>query len=480
MKYLLLKLRFQLERNNLRRCPPLHLMKQCCTLANPHNTLAVRINQYNRLSQVAGDSMHPNSDHCCLASIPLDLSVAPMAIKNLPMCCKVNVSDSTVPSLPTEATLRYLAELHQTVSSDAIAIALRDKYVGPDTIGVVIDMNDTDITNPPFLEETREIVGGGDMLVILLNYSATSNITNLEGIEKMEKCQILKYCDPSHALYLLQNCNKHILTGSLLGWYGAAHSDNVVYSKPWSPGVQLDFPPSWKAMGSLWTCSRFFSKIYYINLDRRKDRQDHMNMQLVKNSLVATRVVAVDGVNIVWQNRFGVKSNFWNNGAFAYCLSYRVAIIDAIKNNYNSVFIMDDDAVLTDQFYPVLEKAFDTLPANWHMLYLGANHGVPTPVAMPTEKERIGDHLYKLLGSMGSHAIIINKVAYPTILNFLSDPYAPLDLFFSMYQRFFPCYITYPGVAYQLGGHSDIIDKDIDYSKDWGVDYINHIASRVQ
>jgi hypothetical protein len=98
---------------------------------------------------------------------------------------------------------------------------------------------------------------------------------------------------------------------------------------------------------------------------------------------------------------------------------------------------------------------------------------------MPTEADRVGDYLYKMKGSMGSHAIIINKIVFPTLLNFLANPYAPLDLYFSIYQKFFPCYITYPGLAYQLGGHSDIIDENIDYTKDWKIDYINHIADRV-
>jgi GR25 family glycosyltransferase involved in LPS biosynthesis len=134
---------------------------------------------------------------------------------------------------------------------------------------------------------------------------------------------------------------------------------------------------------------------------------------------------------------------------------------------------MDDDAVLTDNFLEVLEKAYDSLPNDWHLLYLAANHNKDS---MPTANDRISDCLYKMKGSIGSHAIIINRPAFHTILNYASSPYGPLDVYLSMYQQICPCYITYPGLATQLPGRSDIIDKEVDYTKDWGVDYINHIG----
>ena len=56
--------------------------------------------------------------------------------------------------------------------------------------------------------------------------------------------------------------------------------------------------------------------------------------------------------------------------------------------------------------------AWSELPEEWHMLYFAANHGYPVPVSMPQDKDRIGPHLYRLSGSLGSHAIIINKKCF--------------------------------------------------------------------
>ena len=205
-----------------------------------------------------------------------------------------------------------------------------------------------------------------------------------------------------------------------------------------------------------------------------------METQAKRFGLKSARIQAVNGKTQLgkWKPEYGVLSKFWNHGAFAYCLSYRIAIVNAMQQGYENILVMDDDCVFQENLWDVLDKAWNDLPDEWHMLYLGANHGNPTPVAMPTEQDRIGDYLYRMKGSMGSHAIIINKICFPVILNFLTSPYAPLDSFFANYQRFFPCYITYPGLASQLPGKSDIIDTEVNYTNDWGIDYINHIQTR--
>ena len=217
----------------------------------------------------------------------------------------------------------------------------------------------------------------------------------------------------------------------------------------------------------------YFDRVYYINLDRRPDRRMHMEGQLSKLKLGSARVVAQDGNTLEWHQNLGIASKYWNKGALGYCLSYQNAIVDALKNGHQRILVMDDDAVLSDNFLEVLDQSFQTLPDDWHMLYLAANHNKES---MPTATERVSEHLFRLKGSVGSHAIIINRPAFETILNFASSPYGPLDVFLSVYQQLCPCYITYPGLATQMPGRSDIIEQDVDYMKDWGLDYINHIA----
>lgn len=280
-------------------------------------------------------------------------------------------------------------------------------------------------------------------------------------------------------LIMLQ-CNNHILTGSLASTFVSKILDlkdnfKLVFTS--IPMIDDSTPnKGFTCVNVRRESTKYFDKIYYINLTSREDRKMHMEKQLAELNIAAARVSAVNGKELKWDLNYGIISKFWNTSAAAYCLSYQNAIIDAIKNNYNKVLIMDDDAVLTSNFYEVLNESFKSLPENWHLLYLAANHNKK---CIPTEKDRISDNLYKLSGSLGSHAIIINKAAFNTILNFCSTPYGPLDIFLSIYQQIFPCYITYPGLASQLPGKSDILDISIDYSKDWNIDYIDHLGKKL-
>lgn len=276
------------------------------------------------------------------------------------------------------------------------------------------------------------------------------------------------------AVKLASLCDNHILMNTATSTL-CAKIGNKSSIKVWCPIPLVDGsnPESgWFGINIPSNFNSLFDNIYYINMDKRTDRRQHMEQQLSKFNLAAARVVGVDGKTLQWHPNLGALSTYWNNGALGYCLSYQNALIDAIKNKYQRVLIMDDDAVLSDNFLEVLEKAFKTLPNDWHLLYLAANHNKES---MPTAADRISESLFRLKGSVGSHAVIINRPAFETILNYASNPYGPLDVYLSVYQQICPCFITYPGLATQLPGRSDIINKDVDYNKDWGVDYINHI-----
>ncbi len=279
------------------------------------------------------------------------------------------------------------------------------------------------------------------------------------------------------AVKLATLSSNHILVNNTVGLLGAVacNLENLrVWSAAPNPKVQPKPQPNWLQIMIPECYMPMFDSVYYINMDKRTDRREHMDKQLAKFNICATRIAGVDGSELPWHPNLGSQSTYWNHGALGYCLSYRNVILDAIKNNYQHILIMDDDAVLTDNFLEILEKAYNSLPKDWHILYLAANH---SKESMPTANDRVTEHLYRLKGgSVGSHALILNRPSFDTILNFASRPYGPMDLYLSVYQKVCPCYITYPGLATQLPGRSDILNKDIDYSKEWGLDYINHIS----
>lgn len=460
-------------------------VKQCCSLSNPSSDQVALLNQKCYLKKLVGNLATPPQSHRCTMSICVSPDALEQSVKNLPntFCFKVSIPESNIPfAIDVNSEQNYRPQ----VQVSDVAKTILERYVSdPLTVVTVLDTTEPTLTSAQFVRQCAETLNAPDPVKILVLTVGRKLVPSAwsEGLGLGLEHTMLQYVDPNDVLAIVTHCKRHVLTGNLTGWWGAvlSGSPHVICPDPWTPGIPFDTlsPNSeWKSVKCGWNYTKYFDHAYYINLDRRTDRRAHMDSQLQKFGLSATRVAAVDGKALQWKPEYGVLSNYWNSGAFAYCLSYRVAIIDAMQKGYDNVLIMDDDCVLQDNLWQVLDKAWTELPEEWHMLYFGANHGHPQPANVPTEQDRIGDHIYRLKGSMGSHAIILNKKCFKTILGYVAAPYAPLDMFFSMYHKFFPCYITYPGLATQMPGVSDIINQEVNYTKDWGVDYINHIPSR--
>lgn len=363
-------------------------------------------------------------------------------------------------------------------NSDPIVQAYINKYnlTGNNTIVIVWDQRCNYNINGNYLNNAISAMAAqlsqGDIHIIVFNMFPNGKPCGISG----NNLTVVDGLPVNLLIPIATACKNHVLVGNNLGLLCASlSSGNCVCPRPWKAEGQNIVNNSWFAIKYNWPATKYYDHVYYINLDRRADRRLHMEQQLDRLNLSATRVQALDGKNIKWRPEFGIWSKFWNNGAFAYCLSYRQALMDAYAKGYENVLILDDDAVLTENFFSVLDKAWNSLPSNWHMLYLAANHGPADSPARPTENDKIGNNLCKLKGSVGSHAIIINKIAFPIILDFLASPYGPLDVYLSLYQQFFPCYITNPGIATQLAGHSDIINENVNYSEQ--VEYINYLPN---
>lgn len=443
-----------------------------CYVSNKSSNFALALNQYMSLCAVAGEErlVDTGSDD----AVPIELDSLKAVIDVLPMEFAVTCPESRTPIVANETAIKKLDEHLAVLDTDVVAQVLYSKYIGGDqVVAIIYDMAD----RHPETNVLNNLVKGfsGKVLILLVNSTDKETLSLPEKHAHVTTVPI----DALTATYLARKAPAQFITGGLYSWWAAQGRDEVFCPSPLLPGKELTLNPKWKLCAMAWAATEYFDRVYYVNLAKRTDRRAQMEEELQKKGLLAARVEAVDGqTQIKWDAKFGLKTQFWNNGAFAHCLSYRVAIIDAMKNGYDKVLILEDDAVLSDEFYSVLAGAFASLPADWHLLYLAANHGCPKPTSMPRESDRIGDYLYRLSGSLSAHAIILNKRAFPILLNHLSNPCGPIDNFLAMYQRFFPCYITYPGLAYQRASYSNITEKNIDYTADWGIDYIHHIECR--
>jgi hypothetical protein len=124
--------------------------------------------------------------------------------------------------------------------------------------------------------------------------------------------------------------------------------------------------------------------------------------------------------------------------------------------------IFEDDCLLIES-WDIVEKAMSQLPDDWDALWIGATLMKPI--------ERYSDNLFRLKEGLCAHAIIYNsKRIVDYILNnfdlYENERRKTIDVFYAYdVQEKFNCFITYPLVATQRAGFSDIENMEVDYTQ---------------
>lgn len=200
--------------------------------------------------------------------------------------------------------------------------------------------------------------------------------------------------------------------------------------------------------------TEFFDKTYCVNLDRRPDRWSECVVEFENKELKnIERVSAVDGKDLMF---FSQKVN---SSALALILTNEKIFESAIKNDYETILILEDDVEFTDQVKDI-SSFVEKLPENWDMIYFGGNHNTHVGYKSP---EVINDKVVKLHHTFSTHCIGINKKAYQPILDRIRKMDQPLDVIYSDLQKKLNVYSFSPAMATQRVSFSDIENKVTDY-----------------
>lgn len=198
-------------------------------------------------------------------------------------------------------------------------------------------------------------------------------------------------------------------------------------------------------------------KIIYINLDKRKDRKDHIEKQL-------------KDLNLNNFERFpAVKKKVgWHGNVLSFC-----SILEkAISENYEQLLIVEDDMLITDidKFNESINSFEKNVGKNFDVLLLGGNNIGPL-------KEHT-EFYCKITHTYAGTGYLINKHYYKTYLDrlllsknhILNHPgqnyhwiYAS-DAITQELQTNDNWYFIFPYGAIQLPGFSDIVGKKVDYT----------------
>ena len=143
--------------------------------------------------------------------------------------------------------------------------------------------------------------------------------------------------------------------------------------------------------------------VYVLNLDRRPEKWKQTKDQFDIYGIDAERFPAVDGLNNDIQEQFSSmpKTERIRNANMLACLLSHLNIIkDAIKNNYKSIAVFEDDVLLHRNF-PSEIKRINKLK-NWDLIYLGACQS-------KWEDVKVINGFYRPVNTLGAWAFLVNS-----------------------------------------------------------------------
>ncbi len=214
-----------------------------------------------------------------------------------------------------------------------------------------------------------------------------------------------------------------------------------------------------------------FDEIIYINLEHRKDRKKELLSELKK-------------LNVDKKKIKRIHAHYYTfNGHIGCVLSHIDALEYALKNEFEKVLILEDDATFIDnvEFINSYIQFFFHSVKDWDVFLLGGR-------VFKREKTKY-PYIYRVLRSTCSHAYVIHRNYIPTLLKKFKETYKvlkkihyffdkknkelALDITWTELQKKDKWYMGKVVLAGQRKSYSDIAWKEIDKNtKDLNKDLI--------
>lgn len=169
------------------------------------------------------------------------------------------------------------------------------------------------------------------------------------------------------------------------------------------------------------------TKIYYINLDARKDRKNFFESQEALTAMPPVeRISGVHGLSIDIKNdkRIGMNTRvqviteyrrshyeIHSRGAIGASFSHLKAWDSFLKSGAKYALIMEDDIELPATFSMMVRDCAKDLPSKWDIWILGWNH---TPVDTGKHEQ---SPFRRILHFIGAHCYIVTREAVKALVS---------------------------------------------------------------
>jgi len=194
--------------------------------------------------------------------------------------------------------------------------------------------------------------------------------------------------------------------------------------------------------------------IYCINLDRRPDRWNFMKEQFEKHSLMYYRFSAVDG-----KKQFSNLSDNYKKGWLACLVSHLKILQKMIDEEIKDMIILEDDAILHEEFEKRVIKALSEIPEGPIFCYLGGSN-----IQKPELFSENVSICKETLSTVGYYINLefVKSILFPFITEVSVNK--EIDSLYTDLQKQQMMYILSPRVVYQKEDYSDIQSNFVNYS----------------
>ncbi|MGH8508262.1 MAG: glycosyltransferase family 25 protein [Gammaproteobacteria bacterium] len=184
-----------------------------------------------------------------------------------------------------------------------------------------------------------------------------------------------------------------------------------------------------------------------INLDRRRERWQHMQRKFVQHGIHAVRrFPALDGSSLQ------LPANWVHTpGAYGCLLSHLQVIREARRAGVSSVLIFEDDVVFDDHLERKFSARIKQLPLDWDMLFFGALH--------KDEPVKVSDNIARITQANSTYACALKATVFDDFIELNRKTEEVLDNNSLVLQQRFNCYCFMPHLAWVEADHSDAQER---------------------
>lgn len=154
----------------------------------------------------------------------------------------------------------------------------------------------------------------------------------------------------------------------------------------------------------------------------------------------------------------------------SFCLSQYALLKQFLGSGKDALIAFEDDVIFRDLSH--LQAALDELPADWDLLYLGANITDMVFGIKEFPPTRFSTYLYRVRRAWTSHAIVYTRrIAEVIVKDYPVHTFEMFDNWLS--QNILPkynCFLINPMACWQRKGYSDLWSSETNYTGafEWG------------